>query len=324
MGHLPHWKYVDFVTKNVPRALRGPFLQPASLPVDKGYSNILVTYYSLPDWLDIFSMDLSRRASAMAHQYQFAIKKYKQRVTDAFSPIAGSPTGRALLDEIAANAGHSVHIIPYWHNVSSTGYFNSMTVPVPDTETLSNLIDGFKSDWPDSFARGTTIPAGPAKGGTGTGKGADVVIFNSPEMSDPRTRGRPSVPGVEPDEVLFHELVHASRQLRGVQTLSPVSGGYDNEEEYMAIIITDLYLSEKGKPLRLGHGGAGRTGHEVTLGRKTYIVYDPGPKNSYLMKEPDKFYENADGVEHVAPQVNAALVQHAKGVFRCTGRPSRW
>jgi hypothetical protein len=293
MGHLPHRMYVDYVRNNVPRSLQGAFLQPSSLPLDNRYSNILVTYYSLPDWLDTFSMNLDRPAWATARQYQFAIKTYKQHVTDAFSSIARWLTGRALLDEIAANAGRSVHIIPYWHKVTPSNYFDSFTAPVSGTETFSN-VNGIKYDWTDGVARGASVPTG----GTGTGKGADVVISYSPEMYDPKSSGRPSMPGpIDADESLFHELVHASQLLAGVLTFSPVSAGYRNEAEYIAIIISNLYLSEKGKPLRAKSDGPPRTGHEVMLGRKTYVVYDPPPKDWYLMKDPDKFYENVDGVD---------------------------
>jgi len=43
-----------------------------------------------------------------------------------------------------------------------------------------------------------------------------------------------------PDEVLFHEMVHAGRLLGH-------DDGSDDEEEYFAILIANIYISEKGK-----------------------------------------------------------------------------
>ena len=54
-------------------------------------------------------------------------------------------------------------------------------------------------------------------------------------------------PGNAPDEVLYHELVHASRLVNGVYDRVPVNQKYDDEEEYLAIVLTNIYMSEKGQ-----------------------------------------------------------------------------
>ena len=63
-------------------------------------------------------------------------------------------------------------------------------------------------------------------------------------------------PALETDEVLFHELVHAARTINGVPGVGlEVNKGYTNEEEYTAIVLSNVYLSEKGKRnFRAGHG----------------------------------------------------------------------
>jgi len=48
------------------------------------------------------------------------------------------------------------------------------------------------------------------------------------------------------DEALLHELVHASRKVRGVQYHMPVGGGYGNHEEFLAALVANMYRSEKG------------------------------------------------------------------------------
>ena len=78
-------------------------------------------------------------------------------------------------------------------------------------------------------------------------------------------------PGMLRDEVLFHELVHSGRLLDGFaqvnQTLTPnsddvamhandESAPYENIEEFITILVSNIYLSEKGqKVFRASHGG---------------------------------------------------------------------
>jgi hypothetical protein len=69
-----------------------------------------------------------------------------------------------------------------------------------------------------------------------------------------------SGPGSEPDEVLLHELIHAFRYASGrvpepnKQRKVPFQKQYDNIEEFIAILITNIYRSERGrKHLRSGH-----------------------------------------------------------------------
>jgi hypothetical protein len=100
--------------------------------------------------------------------------------------------------------------------------------------------------------RGMHVPPR-RKGGpnrTGTGRGSDAEIYFSPE------RLRPGGPGFKADEVLFHEMVHAVRAIHGVSTSTfRMGGGYDNEEEFVAVVVTNVYLSEKKQTaLRANHG----------------------------------------------------------------------
>jgi hypothetical protein len=82
----------------------------------------------------------------------------------------------------------------------------------------------------------------------GTGSNCDIHF----------TPGRPHEvgPGAKPDEVLLHELVHASRDMRGVRFKGSMNGDFDNEEEFIAILIDNIYLSEKGQTdIRANHKG---------------------------------------------------------------------
>lgn len=77
-------------------------------------------------------------------------------------------------------------------------------------------------------------------------------------------------PGMLRDEVLFHELVHSGRLLDGFrqknQKLKPNPddvamyasediAGYEDVEEFVTILVSNIYLSEKGqKVFRASHG----------------------------------------------------------------------
>lgn len=59
-------------------------------------------------------------------------------------------------------------------------------------------------------------------------------------------------PGDDADEYLLHEMVHGLRYMAGVSHFRPLTGAltfYDNEEEFFAILITNIYMSEKGERL---------------------------------------------------------------------------
>ncbi|MEW5974996.1 MAG: hypothetical protein AB1898_04210 [Acidobacteriota bacterium] len=110
--------------------------------------------------------------------------------------------------------------------------------------------------------------------GHGTGRGSNVVIRYSPKTWgddrlpawDPTARNNwaaatgvmPPLPGEESGEVLLHEMVHALRQMSGRETGLPMRRGFDTQEEFFAVLITNVYTSERGpfRQLRGDHGTA--------------------------------------------------------------------
>ena len=76
----------------------------------------------------------------------------------------------------------------------------------------------------------------------GTGHGTTVTIWITP--ANRRV----------PDATLLHEMVHALRMMRGVLTCLSYGADFDREEEYFAILITNIFQSELGRTLmRLNH-----------------------------------------------------------------------
>ena len=67
------------------------------------------------------------------------------------------------------------------------------------------------------------------------------------------------------DEILFHELVHVFRNATGMWNQSPLLGWgmrqYDDNEEFIAVLCTNIYLSDRSNKiksgLRDGHRGYG-------------------------------------------------------------------
>jgi hypothetical protein len=59
--------------------------------------------------------------------------------------------------------------------------------------------------------------------------------------------------GADEDEVLLHEILHAYRQLSNHQHSDqfnvPPDKNYDTIEDFWAIVVTNVYMSEKGKTL---------------------------------------------------------------------------
>ena len=64
--------------------------------------------------------------------------------------------------------------------------------------------------------------------------------------------------GADPREILFHELVHALRGIAGKWRDGRVGGlnkTFTGDEEFIAIMLTNIYSSERGRKTRESHEG---------------------------------------------------------------------
>lgn len=180
--------------------------------------------------------------------------KYTRDVKAVLKPISENPAGAALLKAIAGankNKGKIIRISPYRQDrvdedAGLYGKCNAHTEPDdPDaahTEGKPYYLS--KSDDPKT-KKDERYDISESKG---TERGSNTGIHFTPDMwgaSAPCSRG---VFGAMPDEVLFHELVHALRDLEAHDDAVPTTGdllGYRNEEEYLAIVVTNVYMSAK-------------------------------------------------------------------------------
>ena len=133
-------------------------------------------------------------------------------------------------------------------------------------------------------------------------------------------------PGSTIDEILLHELVHAMRNLGRDSNQVPLTGRlklYENEEEYFAILVANIYSSELGRQptnwlvgsgtarsgLRADHGGFNNLNDDESIG----VEFLMRPDNYALVK---KFCK-----QH--PQISQQIAQ-ANGRFNPLKIFYRW
>jgi Effector protein len=245
--------------------------------------NITVFYYDYPVWLYAFDRHQIRDrggGDVNIRSYQYQRDWYLWLVREQFDTIARRPTGKAVLKEVNA-AGHGLYIVPWpaWKK-----HFDSHGTPFDHDAALH------------ATARGTPLYRnGRETREIGLGGGADMVLQYTPNnwgayrehylsgqnLGPPTGLARSSGPGSDPDEVLYHELVHATRYLRGVLSLKPMAG-YKNEEEYLAVVVTNIYLSDKGLTALRGRYEADVALHLSTLDPGMARNYENNPEHSTL------------------------------------------
>ena len=229
--------------------------------------------------------------------YKIAANGHQDSIADCLRCFTSKGSGRALLMELGRTP-HTITVMPHWLyflTLPNQDFRSATTKGLRAGQILSHVIDGIPDNLRDSYAKGAPIHSYGA-GGTGTGAGANVVLYYSVRtwtdtyFPDYTT----GAVGFQPDEVLFHELVHATRMIRGKETFVTVEGrpNFGNIEEYFATVIANIYLSEKGKEARLRG------------------VYAP----SSAMKDPDGFYDNNDGLS-MPPDRLMDTFQRTQGQF---------
>src|SRR5262249_25187060 len=122
--------------------------------------------------------------------------------------------------------------------------------------------------------------------GVGTGKGSDATIKYTPSIYGQSWCHPEGEYGSKADEVLFHEMIHALRVMQGKYNAIPTGDplhGYHDEEEYLAITATNVYMSAKGvdnDKLRGGHDGH----YALERPLNTSVGFLSDPRNLRLMK----------------------------------------
>ena len=163
----------------------------------------------IPQWNITIAYSFTETARSQA------AKVYEERVRLAVNAIMRTDTGRALLQTFRSGLSkdQSIWIVPY---TDENDYCNSRTGPF--------------------------YSADPETGKKWTYEGARIQY--SPDRWAVDDCGW--YPGQRYDEVLFHEMVHASRNMNDPaydNTPLDLMGDY---EEFLAVLITNMFRSELG------------------------------------------------------------------------------
>jgi hypothetical protein len=230
------------VRANVPRIIAQEVLEGQVEDFD-GADNIKIGTPNYPMWLKRIDPKKQVPLKASVQNFRRWRTKYNDDITKLLNQINSSDTGSALIGEIAGTKW-TMYIRPYTIFgdagviEASAGAFGKKGAG--DREAT---LRGGATGMPSYSTDGKLQP------GSGLGTGTNTVVDFSPDLlTSEAGRKLFSGPGSKVDEALFHEMVHASRFMRGVAFRLPVNQGYSNEEEYISVVMTNVYLSEKGEP----------------------------------------------------------------------------
>jgi Effector protein len=262
MGRWSRRAYVEYVKKHAGRDSVDLQFPPGE-PLDGDNPKILLSFFSMPYWMDAFDISFDDRETTFKRilgDYRSAANDHVTQVRAQARDInrLGPGTGQALFKELRVT-GQWLRILPNWKWKDGPKASES-----PDDFIIGEPGGGDIRTFQRAAAKGAPVAGRRGMGVArddwgrpifGTGRGTNSVIWYTPGMFTEERR--PSGPGWQPDEVLFHELVHATRDMRGVMNDMPVNKGYDNLEEYLAEVLTNIYLSDKGQTVFSGnHGGS--------------------------------------------------------------------
>jgi len=164
---------------------------------------------------------------------------YEAEILYALRILYSKFSSARVITEIAKNPKHKIVIRPRSikpgpDEDAESANFNSTTTPANPRDGLSQNLPAPDDD-EDVF---TTKK-------TGTGMGSDVVITTNPSMFSDYGKASPAYLGTS-DDNLLHELVHGLSQVSGHNAATAGGpAGYQNLEEFTAVIISNVYRSEK-------------------------------------------------------------------------------
>lgn len=250
-----------------------------------GCASILLAYPTFADWRSMYDPRRNRGMAVDRQIYDEFKTRHQKQMTALLREISGRAVGRAVIAEACASS-FVVRVFPIEFVESQDFFMKYHRNAIATNDDQVSAVSLGMHAGTQHFKRGDEKMT---RNLSGTGQGSDANVFFSPG------RIRKGRPGSNADETLLHEMVHAVRGMNGVNTQSFRMGGHwDNLEEFTAVTVENVYLSEKKQTaLRANHG------------RDT-------------MKNPAKFFESDDvpppgarmlisGFRHQMPRMFAAL-----------------
>lgn len=190
---------------------------------------------------------------------------YRRQVATTLDWVARSDTGMVLLNALQ-RTGRQIIISP-WSGPSCNASARAVDVQAATAAGEVVLMGGssFEQMKEPSLVRDLLgLPRDPM---LGTGAGSDARVKISPTMFGYGATGAcgsvAGAPGASPSQVLFHELAHAYRYAAGAFNPRPTIGGstgYTNMEEFFAVVLSNVLISDPTYPsgnrtLRADHAG---------------------------------------------------------------------
>ncbi len=172
----------------------------------QGTSNVMVAYPAFGDWVRLYD---ARKLRDIKHNHELFVdmrRNHERTVTEQLNAIVKRATGRAVLAEIGSNTAYSVMLVPFDFLPSDSWSVGTGAVTKAMKERGAALVDVPMSGQTYEGKRYSSETIG-----KGTGSGS-YIYFTAR-----RHNGRET-----PDEVLLHEMLHASRKVRGVVYRMPV------------------------------------------------------------------------------------------------------
>jgi hypothetical protein len=223
--------------------------------------------------------------------------EYEASTSAVLSLIARRATGRIVLG-LLPPLSRTLTIVP------STNNMNAGASPLVTERAFGRGAPVLTGD------NGQAVNGPNGRPLLGVGGGAEVrLLFNHWNLN-PRNSAFVSV-GTTPDEVLLHEIVHAFRQMSGRLTNQPTGTSFGNEDEFLAVIVADIYASE---------GGATglRATHNVRLPRSIRPNNDlrtRGALGSLAVSSQGAMFDMPDLLRGAAPALEETFATQHRAIF---------
>ena len=203
-------------------------------------------------------MRFGTNAIEMAHRNNHGqATNYEVSIVQLLDVIGRKQTGNIILEEIIREmevSGHILIITPYTEH-----HGNAFTAPLSNADLLFTTPhgrpvrnnDGVVLNYRRDDPRTPQIehPGNPM---IGRGGGGNIRILFNPGDYGHHHFTSAETAGFRPDEILLHELFHARRQMAGQEERVPMGHHFDNQEEFYAVMVTNIYSSECGAMLLRG------------------------------------------------------------------------
>ena len=193
---------------------------------------------------------------------------YQRSVVEQLDKVWATWTGWAVLRGVI-DSGKTVTFVPYSaEDEKKMGRKNALAAATSlrAATPYGYWLNSGRADDPDT-AKDERFETTPFLRGRGGGSDSEVHFSVDTWQTQPtcsKTVTSACLPSIYaqnmgPDDILLHELVHSLREMHGQLTLYPTrTKGYDNEDEFFAILVQNIYASEKGITIlrRDHHGGS--------------------------------------------------------------------